>query len=339
MPLLSIAENIFLGNEQAPVRRHRLERRLRRGPAQLLAQGRASSEDPDTLITNIGVGKQQLVEIAKALSKEVKLLILDEPTASLSEKDSDALLDLLIEFKNQGISSILICHKLNEVSQGRRPHHHSARRPHHRNARPGHEISEDRIITSMVGRTLEDRYPARTPKIGETIFEVKRLDRLPPAPRRPAGDQGRRHRGPQGRGGRHRRADGRRPHRVRDERVRRGLWGQRISGEVLSARQAGRHLDGGAGGRARPRLRHRGPQDLRAQPRSTTSSTTSRSPTSRACRSAASSTICASSRSPTTIASGPTSARPASIRRSATSPAATSRRWCCRSGCSPTPRC
>ncbi|TIU31263.1 MAG: ATP-binding cassette domain-containing protein, partial [Mesorhizobium sp.] len=65
-------------------------------------------EDPKTLITNIGVGKQQLVEIAKALSKEVKLLILDEPTASLSEKDSQALLDLLLEFKRQGMTSILI---------------------------------------------------------------------------------------------------------------------------------------------------------------------------------------------------------------------------------------
>ena len=74
-------------------------------------------ESPNTLITNIGVGKQQLVEIAKALSKKVKLLILDEPTASLNEADSAALLNLLLEFKKQGMTSILISHKLNELAK------------------------------------------------------------------------------------------------------------------------------------------------------------------------------------------------------------------------------
>src|SRR5688572_6993919 len=113
VPLLSIAENIYLGNERATYGVIDWNA-VRRGAAGLLAKV-GLKEDPDTLITNIGVGKQQLVEIAKALSKEVKLLILDEPTASLSEKDSDALLNLLVEFKKQGIASILISHKLNEV--------------------------------------------------------------------------------------------------------------------------------------------------------------------------------------------------------------------------------
>ena len=84
---------------------------------ELLAQGRPEASRPTTLVTDLGVGKQQLVEIAKALSKEVRLLILDEPTASLNESDSDALLDLLLEFKAQGISSILISHKLNEIAK------------------------------------------------------------------------------------------------------------------------------------------------------------------------------------------------------------------------------
>jgi len=75
------------------------------------------NEAPDTLVTNIGIGKQQLVEIAKALSKQVRLLILDEPTASLNESDSAALLDLLLEFRSQGMSAILISHKLNEVAR------------------------------------------------------------------------------------------------------------------------------------------------------------------------------------------------------------------------------
>jgi len=170
VPLLSIAENIFLGNEQARFGVIDWDE-ARDGARKLLAMV-GLSEDPDTLVTNIGVGKQQLVEIAKALSKEVKLLILDEPTASLSEKDSQALLDLLVEFKSQGITSILISHKLNEISRV------ADRITVIRDGRTietmrREQISEDRIITSMVGRSLDDRYPPRTPKIGEVVFEVK----------------------------------------------------------------------------------------------------------------------------------------------------------------------
>ncbi len=170
VPLLSIAENIFLGNEQAHY--GVIDWNLVRSRAVKLLERVGLREDPDTLITNIGVGKQQLVEIAKALSKEVKLLILDEPTASLSEKDSDALLSLLVDFKNKGIASILISHKLNEVGKV------ADRITILRDGRTietldPHEISEARIITSMVGRPLDDRFPSRTPNIGETIFEVK----------------------------------------------------------------------------------------------------------------------------------------------------------------------
>ena len=106
VPLLSITENIFLGNE--PQKHGVINWYEAIGKTQTLLKKVGLNEAPETLITNLGVGKQQLVEIAKALSKEVKLLILDEPTASLNEKDSDALLDLLLEFKAQGISSILI---------------------------------------------------------------------------------------------------------------------------------------------------------------------------------------------------------------------------------------
>lgn len=170
VPLLSIAENIFLGNEQA--RFGVIDWHAVRGKAAALLRKVGLREDPDTLITNIGVGKQQLVEIAKALSKEVKLLILDEPTASLSEKDSEALLNLLIEFKDHGIASILISHKLNEVGKV------ADRITILRDGRTIETldkaaVDEDRIITSMVGRPLDDRYPTRTPDIGETMFEVK----------------------------------------------------------------------------------------------------------------------------------------------------------------------
>ena len=170
VPMLSIAENIFLGNEHAKfgVIDWMANEERTRG----LLKKVGLNEDPKTLITNIGVGKQQLVEIAKALSKEVELLILDEPTASLSEKDSQALLDLLLEFKRQGITSILISHKLNEVSRV------ADRITILRDGQTietldRHDITEDRIITSMVGRPLEDRFPPREPNIGDTVFEVK----------------------------------------------------------------------------------------------------------------------------------------------------------------------
>jgi len=170
VPLLSIAENIFLGNEQT--RFGVIDWDEARDGARKLLSMVGLDEDPNTLITHLGVGKQQLVEIAKALSKRVQLLILDEPTASLSEKDSASLLDLLVEFKTQGITSILISHKLNEVSRvaDRITVIRDGRTIETMNKA---DISEDRIITSMVGRSLEDRYPARMPDIGEVVFEVR----------------------------------------------------------------------------------------------------------------------------------------------------------------------
>jgi putative multiple sugar transport system ATP-binding protein len=171
IPLLSIAENIFLGNEQATYGVIDWSAAFSRTKELLKVVG--LNESPETLVTNLGLGKQQLVEIAKALSKKVKLLILDEPTASLNEKDSGALLNLLLQFKAQGISSILISHKLNEISKVAdsitvlRDGGTVETLDCH-----AEEVSEDRIIRGMVGRTMEDRYPKREPKIGEVIFQV-----------------------------------------------------------------------------------------------------------------------------------------------------------------------
>ena len=170
VPMLSIAENVFLGNEQA--KNGVIDWTGNEERTTELLKKVGLKEDPRTLITHIGVGKQQLVEIAKALSKEVKLLILDEPTASLSERDSQALLDLLLEFKRQGITSILISHKLNEVSRVA-DHVTIIRDGKTIETLDRSQISEDRIITSMVGRSLDDRFPPRDPKIGEVVFEVK----------------------------------------------------------------------------------------------------------------------------------------------------------------------
>ncbi|MBT2762844.1 multiple monosaccharide ABC transporter ATP-binding protein [Paenibacillus sp. ISL-20] len=172
IPYLSIAENIYLGNERAEKGIMNWNETMMGAKALLDKVG--LSENPNTQVGSIGVGKQQLVEIAKALSKKVKLLILDEPTAALNEDDSENLLELMLEFKKQGISCILISHKLNEVSKvsdsitilrdGQTIETLDMR---------GGEVNEDRIIRGMVGRDLTNRYPERTPKIGEVILEIK----------------------------------------------------------------------------------------------------------------------------------------------------------------------
>lgn len=172
VPLLSITENIFLGNEQQKNGIINWYEAI--GKTQELLQKVGLNEAPETLITNLGVGKQQLVEIAKALSKKVQLLILDEPTSSLNESDSNALLDLLLEFKQQGISSILISHKLNEVSKVAdsitilRDGATIETLDCHKET-----VTEDRIVKGMVGRDLTNRYPIRQPNISDVIFEVK----------------------------------------------------------------------------------------------------------------------------------------------------------------------
>jgi putative multiple sugar transport system ATP-binding protein len=169
VPLLSIAENIFLGNEIATRGVIDWEETYARTEDLLRKVG--LRERATTLVTDIGVGKQQLVEIAKALSKRVRLLILDEPTASLQETDSQKLLDLLLEFKAQGITSILISHKLNEI--GRVADRITVLRDGATvSTIDADEISEDRIIRDMVGRDMSDRYPPRTPEIGDVLLEV-----------------------------------------------------------------------------------------------------------------------------------------------------------------------
>ncbi|KAB0680942.1 ATP-binding cassette domain-containing protein [Aureimonas leprariae] len=171
VPLLSIAENIFLGNEVSRGGVINWDEAFSRTSELLKRVG--LSEAPTTLIKDIGVGKQQLVEIAKALSKKVRLLILDEPTASLNERDSQALLDLLLEFKAQGLTSIMISHKLNEIARVADSITviRDGSTVSTLDCKDG--VSEDRIIRDMVGRQLDDRYPPRHPNIGDVLFEVK----------------------------------------------------------------------------------------------------------------------------------------------------------------------
>ncbi|UOA29172.1 multiple monosaccharide ABC transporter ATP-binding protein [Pseudosulfitobacter sp. DSM 107133] len=172
VPLLSIAENLFVGNECASKGVMNWPETFRRTEALLKKVG--LKEAPATQVDRLGVGKQQLVEIAKALSKDVRLLILDEPTAALSESDSQALLDLLLELKAEGVTSIIISHKLNEVRRvadtitvirdGATVSTLDARTQ---------EITEDRIVRDMVGRDMSQRYPERTRRAGDMLMEVQ----------------------------------------------------------------------------------------------------------------------------------------------------------------------
>src|SRR3954465_948672 len=172
IPLLSIAENIFIA--KPPSRLGVVDRDAVYKRSQQLLAKVGLNEAPDTLVTNIGVGKQQLVEIAKALSKQVRLLILDEPTASLNESDSAALLDLLLEFRAQGMSAVLISHKLNEVARvaDRITVLRDGRTVDTLDGKDG-GFEEDRIIRKMVDRDLEHRFPKREPAIGEGVFKVE----------------------------------------------------------------------------------------------------------------------------------------------------------------------
>jgi putative multiple sugar transport system ATP-binding protein len=170
-PYLSIAENIFLNNELKGRTGLIDWNKTNVEAAKLLARV-GLRENPTTKILDIGVGKQQLVEIAKALSKRVKLLILDEPTAALNDEDSNHLLDLMLHLKEQGITSIIISHKLNEIKKiadtvtvirdGKTIE-----------TIPKRDVTEERIIKDMVGRDLEHRYPDHTPHIGEEILRVE----------------------------------------------------------------------------------------------------------------------------------------------------------------------
>lgn len=172
VPLLSIAENMFLGNECGSAAKINWDETHKKARELLDLVGLKDSTQ--TLIKDIGVGKQQLVEIAKALGKNVKLLILDEPTASLNDRESKALLDLLLELKKKGVTSIIISHKLNEVSYVADAitviRDGTVIKSLYKDKDP---FDENTIIAAMVGRELSDRFPKRESHIGEICFEVK----------------------------------------------------------------------------------------------------------------------------------------------------------------------
>ena len=172
IPYLTIGENMFLGNEKG--NSLKIDWAETYGKADEYLRTVGLKESSRTLIKDIGVGKQQLVEIAKALAKNAKLLILDEPTSSLNESESQDLLDLLLKFKKEGVTSIIISHKLNEIS------YVADKITVIRDGstietlvKGEDDISEARIIKGMVGREISDRFPKREKEIGDINLEIR----------------------------------------------------------------------------------------------------------------------------------------------------------------------
>lgn len=171
-PYLSIYENIFLGHMKTRIGIINWDRYIIESKKYLDQVG--LKEEPGTIVSKLGVGKQQLVEIARALSKKVELLILDEPTSSLNDDESDKLLDLILELKNQGITSIMISHKLKEVLKiadsvtilrdGKSISTYDVKKD---------SLNEAMIIRDMVGRDLNTRFEKHSTEPGEVVFEVK----------------------------------------------------------------------------------------------------------------------------------------------------------------------
>ncbi len=174
VPEMSIGENMYLGNERG--RKAAIDWDTTYAEADKYLKMVGLTESSKVLVKEIGTGKQQLVEIAKALAKHARLLILDEPTSSLNEEDSRALLDLMLGFKKQGMTMIIISHKLNEVAyvSDKITVIRDGSTIETMDCHGAEEISEDRIIKGMVGREITNRFPKREGvKVGDINMEVQ----------------------------------------------------------------------------------------------------------------------------------------------------------------------
>lgn len=168
---LSIGENLFLGKEPAVFGIINWERVFSESKFWLKEVG-LHDVNPEQPIGGLGIGKQQQIEIAKALSKKAQILILDEPTAALTEQEVDILLDILREFKKRGVTCIYISHKLNEVfaiadtvtvlRDGQTI-----------GTYPTADMNEDKVISLMVGRELKERFPRIAANPGAVVLKVK----------------------------------------------------------------------------------------------------------------------------------------------------------------------
>lgn len=177
---LTVLENIFLGAEIT--RNGVMDYEMMTLRCEKLLAQVSLTVPPNTRVGDLGLGQQQLVEIAKALNKQVRLLILDEPTASLTEQETTILLDIIRDLRNHGIACIYISHKLNEV-KAISDVVCVIRDGQHIGTHPAGGMSEDDIITMMVGRELTALYPNEPHTTGEEILRVEHLSAWHPVNR------------------------------------------------------------------------------------------------------------------------------------------------------------
>ncbi|KPU26680.1 D-ribose transporter ATP-binding protein [Caloranaerobacter sp. TR13] len=172
VPQMTVAENIYLANEPLKFKGTTIDDDKLNYMAKELLDRLGIDINPVTRVSSLGVGRQQLVEIAKALSKDVEVLILDEPTAALTESEVETLFKIIKELKNKGITFIIITHKLEEIFQIADTVT-ILRDGQTIDTYPVEELDEDTIIKGMVGRELTERYPKISHKGEEVILEVK----------------------------------------------------------------------------------------------------------------------------------------------------------------------
>ena len=180
-PELTVAENIFMGH--APTKDHGFFRTIdwegmKRQSEDLLAELNIHDMDVQTKVGRLNVGNRQRVEIAKALSLDARILIMDEPTAALGESDVEQLFSIVRLLRERGVSIIYISHRLHEVFE-LADRVTVLRDGEYIGTRDVKDTSESRLISMMVGRTIDNLFPKQGAKIGEVVLEVRNLHRLP----------------------------------------------------------------------------------------------------------------------------------------------------------------
>jgi len=174
IPALTVRENLFLGRETTS--RGFLRRREERQQAQALFERMGVSIDPEALCRDLSVSQQQVVEIAKALSQDARILVLDEPSAALTNAEVDRLFEIIQDLKSRGLGLIYISHRLEEVF-AIADRVSVLRDGAHVGSASIDELNKDKLITLMVGRELTEEFPARNITLGEPLLEVENLSR------------------------------------------------------------------------------------------------------------------------------------------------------------------
>lgn len=167
---MTVCDNIFLGSEKT--KKGVIDWEESYVETKKALQEVRLDISPNTKVIHLGIGQQQLIEVAKAIAKKTSLLILDEPTSALTESETENLLNLLKEFRNKGVTCIYISHKLNEIFEIA-DRITVLRDGQTITTEETKELDEDKLIALMVGRELTQRFPREEHTAGDAVMEVK----------------------------------------------------------------------------------------------------------------------------------------------------------------------